>query len=331
MAKIRWTKGQQDRLRKAVDTFRKKVERYSGTDIAEALPAVPKVRQLKKQITTAKELNDLVKDLRAFSTGANKGKPQIYVNPQGVRMTEWERQRVSKAVDIVNKQKKERVERLESGDVYDAEGNLIPDLKRIAKKYEERMIKKRPEKVKTTKEWETFSREMQKQMYESYDDKRMKTMQDNLVTALKSYWGRDGKLYAQIIARMSIDELKKAYENDPDTFSPDFIYKRDVLDSSKKSDEETAARKLEKIIYPFADRNMTKDIINDELARLKKIKLREDRKNLKQVQSAREIVKAIKNLDETTISQDLKTYYDILNKSVSAEKKLDMLKALKLI
>ena len=105
MANIRWTKGQQERLRKAVDTFRKKVERYKKSDIAEALPSVPKIRELKKQISTAKELNDLVKDLRAFSTGANKGKPQIYVNPQGVKMTEWERKRVNKAIDIVNKQK----------------------------------------------------------------------------------------------------------------------------------------------------------------------------------------------------------------------------------
>lgn len=328
---IRWTKGQQAKLRKAVDTFRKKVERYSKSDIAEALPAVPKIRELKKQLSSAKELNALVKDLRAFSTGANKGKPQIYVNPQGVKMTEWERQRVNKAVEIVNKQKQERIEKLESGDVYDAEGNLIPDLKRVAKKYEEIKVKKRPEKVKTSKEWETFSKAMQEQMYKSYDNKRLAILQNNMVTALKSYWGREGKLYAQIIARMSMDDIKKAYEKDPDTFSPEFLYKRDVFDSSRKSDEETAARKMEKIIYPFANRKMSKDIINDELSRLKKIKLREDKKNLKQVQSAKEIVKAINDLDSLTIEQDLKAYYDVLNKSVSAEKKLEMLRAQKLI
>lgn len=319
MANIRWTKGQQERLRKAVDTFRKKVERYKKSDIAEALPSVPKIRELKKQISTAKELNDLVKDLRAFSTGANKGKPQIYVNPQGVKMTEWERKRVNKAIDMVNKQKQERVERLENQNIYDSEGNLIPDLKRVAKKYEERKIRNRPEKVRTSQEWSAFAKAMQEQMYQKYDERRLTTLQTNIVASLKKHWGRDGKLYANIVARMSIDDIKKAYEKDSDVFSPEFMYNRDVHDSARKSDEETAAQKLEKLVYQFTDRQLARDIIDDELARLKNDP------------AAVELKEAINDLDDMTIDYNLKAYYDVLNKSVKAEKKLEILKALKLI
>lgn len=316
---IRWTKGQQDRLRKAVDTFRKKVERYKKTDIAEALPSVPKIRELKKQISTAKELNDLVKDLRAFSTGANKGKPQIYINPQGVKMTEWERQRVNKAIDIVNKQKRERVQKLESQNVYDAEGNLLPDLKRVAKKFEERAIKKRPEKFRTTAEWRKFAETMQEQMYDNYDDRRLNTLKNNMVTALKGFWGRDGKIYANIISRMTIDQMREAYNKNPEVFSPEFIYTRDVYDSTAKSREETAKDRLEEVIYNFADREMSRSIIDDELSRLKKGK------------AAAELKRTINDLDDMQIEYNLKAYYDVLNKSVTAEKKLEMLRAQKLI
>lgn len=319
MARIRWTKSQKSRLKKAVDTFRKKVERYSKTDIAEALPAVPKIRELKKQIGTAKELNALVKDLQAFSKGANKGKPQIYVNPQGVKMTEWERQRVNKAIAKVNLQKKERVEKIESQDIYDAEGNLLPDVKRVAKKYEERYIRKTPEKIKTKGEWTQFAEAMQRQMYENYDDKRVNTMQQNMISALKTFWGREGKFYANVISRMSLDELKQAYNDDPTTFSPDFIYTRDVYDSARQSDEETAKDKLEKIVYRYADRKMSKEIINDELSRM-------SNKGY-----GKELKQAMKNVSDTELEYNLKAYYDILNKSVTPKKKLEILREMDLI
>ena len=320
MANIRWTKGQKSKLKKAVDTFRKKVERYSKTDIAEALPAVPKIRELKKQIGTAKELNDLVKDLQAFSKGANKGKPQIYINPQGVKMTEWERQRVNKAIAKVNLHKKERVEKIESQEIYDAEGNLLPDVKRVAKKYEEIQIKKRPEKAKTSKEWKAFSKQMQELMSSNYENKRLETMQKNIITALKTFWGKEGAMYSEIVKRMSIDQVKKAYDQDGDTFSPEFMYKRDVYDSSRKADEETAQQKLEKLLYQFTDNKMSREIINDKINNM-------NQKN----KAVQKIKKAINNIDDVTLNSDLKAYYDILNSRVKHEKKLQILMEMDLI
>ena len=320
MANIRWTKGQQDRLRKAVDTFRKKVERYSKTDIAEALPEVPKIKELKKQITTSKELDRLVKDLRAFSSGANKGKPKIYVNPQGVKMTEWERQRVNKAIQQLNKQKEERVKKIESQEIYDAEGNKLPDIKRVAKKHEEIKVKKTPEKIKTSKEWRNFANEIQKQINKGYDEQRLITLQKNIISALKSYWGRDGAVYAEVVARMNVYQIKAAYEADPDTFSPEFIYTRDVYDSTKKSDEETAKDKFSRLIYKYVNIDTSRDIINDKL----------DKMNKKD-KDTRELINLVNAIDDMTLSQDLELIYNILNKRVKASKKIEMLRALDLI
>ena len=64
---------------------------------------------------------------------------------------------------------------------------------------------------------------------------------------------------------------------------------------------------------------MSRDIINDELSRLKN-----DPKS-------RELKRAINNVSDMDIEYNLKAYYDILNKSTTPQKKLEMLRELHLI
>ena len=95
--KIRWTKSQVQRLKETVDAYNKNVRRVKRRkDVGQYAPPTEKFKELKMQISSANELNRIVKQLNKFAK--IKGKPEMYTNPHGVTMTQWQRQKMRSAL-----------------------------------------------------------------------------------------------------------------------------------------------------------------------------------------------------------------------------------------
>lgn len=227
--KIRWTKSQIQRLKETVDAYNKNVRRVKRRkDVGAYAPPTEKFNELKKQISSANELNRIVRQLGNFAK--IKGKPDMYTNPHGVTMTQWQRNKMKSDIQAENRSRKIKIEKIESGAVYDFDGNVIPNAKREQLKNEFRLIQAKPETIKTIETFVKFEKDIRKLSYLRNPEVQLKRMRDNMIQGIEYVLGKDnGKKYIDKLKSMDAGEIEEFYLKNELSIESFFRYQTESL------------------------------------------------------------------------------------------------------
>ena len=227
--KIRWTKSQVQRLKETVDAYNKNVRRVKRRkDVGQYAPPTEKFKELKMQISSANELNRIVKQLNKFAK--IKGKPEMYTNPHGVTMTQWQRQKMRSDTQAENRYRQANLERLEGSEVYDFSGNVIPNAKREQLKNENRLIQAKPETIKTIETFVKFEKDIRKMAYLRNPEIQLKRMRDNMINGIKYVLGEEkGSKYIDKLNSMGTNEIEEFYLKNDLNIESFFRYQTESL------------------------------------------------------------------------------------------------------
>lgn len=237
MPKIRWTKTQLARFDRAVKAFNKNVRRIKRRkDVGAYAPETIKSKEIKQTITTAKELNRVVKWLNEFAE--IKGKPKMYTNPHGVTMTDWQRRKTNADIRKENIRRRKETEKLQKRTVYDEHGNPIKNASLENMKYENKEISKKPENVESVESLVSLNKRLQKIAYSMNPETQLQRMRDNLIQSITSNFptGEANDLIEKLKS-LSDDELENFYLSNADTIDRGEIF---ISDFIKYQDDEEA-------------------------------------------------------------------------------------------
>lgn len=208
--KIRWTKSQVQRLKETVDAYNKNVRRVKRRkDVGQYAPPTEKFKELKMQISSANELNRIVKQLNKFAK--IKGKPEMYTNPHGVTMTQWLREKIKSDTLAENRRRMANTARIEGTEVYDFSGNVIPNARREQLKNENRLIQAKPETLKSVETFADLQKNLRRMAYLANPDVQLERLQQNMIKGIKKAIGLKGRKYIRMIRDMPLEELEIFY------------------------------------------------------------------------------------------------------------------------
>ena len=237
MAKIRWTKTQLARFDRAVKAFNKNVRRIKRRkDVGDYAPETIKSKEIKQTITTAKELNRVVKWLTEFAE--IKGKPKMYTNPQGVTMTDWQRRKLNADIRKENIRRKKETEKLQKRTVYDEHGNPIKNASLENMKYENKEISTTPKNVTSQESFVNLNKRLQKMAYTMNPEIQLRRMRDNLIKSIKSNFpnGEANDIINKLNS-MTDEEVESFYLENADVIDRGEIF---ISDFIKYQDDEQA-------------------------------------------------------------------------------------------
>ena len=113
--KIRWTEQDSKEISRIVKNFNSKITRLAkkNPEIANILPEKVSSKQLKEMINTRQDLHRELNALKRFS---KKGAEKIVTVPDteyDLKTTKWQKVEMNRRVGIINRRRKERLERLQ--------------------------------------------------------------------------------------------------------------------------------------------------------------------------------------------------------------------------
>ena len=113
--KIRWTEQDTKEISRVVKNFNSKITRLAkkNPEIANILPEKVSSKQLKEIINTRQDLHRELNSLKRFS---KKGAEKIVTIPDteyDLKTTKWQKVEMNRRVGIINRRRKERLERLQ--------------------------------------------------------------------------------------------------------------------------------------------------------------------------------------------------------------------------
>lgn len=113
--KIRWTEQDSKEISRVVKNFNSKITRLAkkNPEIANILPEKVSSKQLKEIINTRQDLHRELNALKRFS---KKGAEEIITVPNteyDLKTTKWQKVEMNRRVGIINRRRKERLERLQ--------------------------------------------------------------------------------------------------------------------------------------------------------------------------------------------------------------------------
>ena len=237
MSKIRWTKTQLARFDRAVKAFNKNVRRIKRRkDVGVYAPETIKSKEIKQTITTAKELNRVVKWHNEFAE--IKGKPKMYTNPQGVTMTDWQRRKLNADIRKENIRRRKETEKLQKRTVYDEYGNPIKNASLENMKYENKEISTTPENVTSQESFVNLNKRLQKMAYTMNPEIQLQRMRDNLIQSIKSNFPNgEANDIIDKLKSMTDDEIESFYLENADVIDRGEIF---ISDFIKYQDDEQA-------------------------------------------------------------------------------------------
>ena len=307
-------------LRKAVANFNKKITRYSKTDIAPYLPERQSMREIKSMKPTAAEMKTLTKQLQRFTK--MKGKPQIYTNPKGVSMTEWERRIFNERIEAENRKRKKRQKMHEMLRTFDEYGREIPDTKKVVGESEQAPIKSRAETVRPDA-WKEFAKSMERQMFATtYEERRAEIMKQNMITALEKHWGNEGKRFINALELMTPLQVHDTYLKNMDTFTPENLYKLKNLQGESDIQNIQEYKDLDRILF---SKNRVDNYLDVLLNQDFELKNKKDRDTMRMIKNS------LNEKSAEDIKNDFTLYFDAFTQNDDVNDLFNELADLKLL
>jgi hypothetical protein len=222
---IRWSENDLNELKRSVKNFNAKVKRleakYKNSDVI--LPERMSVKELKKIVTTRRDLQRELKSLQSFT---ERGSEQIVDIPNtnnNIQMTKWQREEMSRRAKMINDKRYYRRQKLESqplsnkgkplgytrGDIGmgKVEANQLKPTKAFTKGMDKYSV---AEKMK----------HLLKESQSDYWKKRDILMRENYIDALEDNFNpKDIKDIVKKIREMDINKFKETLLSDPEDFN----------------------------------------------------------------------------------------------------------------
>lgn len=188
---IKWRKQDYAALQKTVKNFNAKIARIlkKNPDAAEYLPDKLSYAQLKKDIETRRDFNNVVKSLQRFS---KKGAEAPIVNPQGVKTTKWEKREIGIRVGQINRQRAAHRRRLPISHEHGTMGTVV----------EHNLDKKEWDwRKKTHYAWEKFKESVFHQSQANYWSDKERLYLGNYYAAVDNNYGTIGLVLKVLAAK----------------------------------------------------------------------------------------------------------------------------------
>lgn len=135
---IRWRRGDNVTLGRAVAEFNRKIKRLEQEETDVMLPAKVSFQEIKNKVYSRKELNRIVASLRRFR---EEGAEDLYTTTAGEKITLWEQQEIQRQANYAIRKMKQELKELnkptESGFSYAQMGvSRVKELERMIGKIE---------------------------------------------------------------------------------------------------------------------------------------------------------------------------------------------------
>lgn len=223
--KINWRSVDEKKLTNLVRQFNSKVGRLAkqNPDLAEILPKRLTKSSFKEGITTRQDFNRRYREYERF---LKKGSETIVENPQGLKLTAWEkRENEIKARTISNARARE-LKRIEATPLTDRgkPTGLIRGQRRYTQAERENREKKfNFNKIRPGKEYEMFKNVLENQVMSDYFDRRAQLYKDNYFKSLDNQYGGRANGIKEMLKDVDARTIADAVNSDPD-LSIDFNY-----------------------------------------------------------------------------------------------------------
>lgn len=205
--KIRWSKAQQDKLKRDVQRYNNKISREvrklkkQGID-TDYLPTKISVKEMKKQITTARDLRNFHNQVeRIFKPKAL----EKVINKHGVESTKYEVHELKLKVNRINRARaKEVAERI--GDTQNRELGILERENLKPKVFNFKNITKR--------NWGKFKESVDTQAWDKFRQAKYQRYKENYLNAL-DFLGEYAEPLKEIIGDIDEEEMFNAQFDDP--------------------------------------------------------------------------------------------------------------------
>lgn len=231
MAKIRWKKGEKERLIKDIENFnrRRRREIKKNPELLEKVSTIP-AKSTVKNIKTREELKKLQRELKL---GKTKDAFKL-VKVGDVKITNWELKVTKSRLRSLNAK---RAAKRKKADVSTEKGTM-------GTVEQAGLLPKKMTKPQSKKEWEKFKESIERQLDKNYDSKRNKQYRINYIAAfLETYGLVDATELMNLLEQLTADEIADALFRYP-LLNIEFLYDervdarishiQDVVDTWKK-------------------------------------------------------------------------------------------------
>ena len=233
--KIRWTEQDSKEIARVVKNFNSKITRLAkkNPEIANILPEKVSSKQLKEIINTRQDLHRELNSLKRFS---KKGAERIVIVPDteyDLKTTNWQKVEMNRRIGIINRRRKERLERLQDVEMTSRGKSLGYTRGQLGMgKATEVALQPMTAFFRTMgntdlkKRWQSILVQSQS----DYFTKRDYQVRDNYITGLKqNYNESDIKDIIDKIEHMDIKEFLNIFNQEGGTF--EFLYPNSELES----------------------------------------------------------------------------------------------------
>lgn len=227
--KLKWTRPRKENLLKVINEYNKAVEKWKPI-LKEAAPQKESYINYRRNISTWNEYQSALAHLKKFTK--YKKPPKTITTKTGLKITKWQADYFNKILERANKRRKEKVDYLQSKDIY-VNGERIEGAKRTGLKNEYRQRKKNLDNIKSTKDFFDYQKRVEKELYSKTDERKTKILKDNLITSLNTVYGSYSDNINFIINKLPLSAINEIYENNQDEFTPSFLYDISVDYDSK--------------------------------------------------------------------------------------------------
>lgn len=203
--KIAWRQSQRQKLSQSVSKFNAKITRElkKNPDLAEFLPAKLNVKDLKKNITTAKELSTLIKSVdRLFKPGAL----MPITTDKGIKTTLYEIKEVKLKVNKINraraKELKEVKPSTETGTMGSIQSNNL-----------------RPKKFNINKisprDWGKYKAGIEIEAKDNFYSRKAELYKENYLKSIEFNLGSEGEELYNYVSELDPEFVYRNFYNDP--------------------------------------------------------------------------------------------------------------------
>lgn len=264
---IKWTKQDEERLKKAINNFNSKRQRLINNEkkldkenkIISNTIERERYSEVKKEILTRDELNKYIKSLRDFSKRGAEEIDEKHYEKTGQKISKWQHKVIKKNIKIAKARLEKDLEPYKKI-VEDSGGLSKIDMKNT----EAQDIIDRIEALgnyvnKTDYDFRKKFKSLQRQGSLDYNLKKAILYRDNYIETMKKYKGRPH--YEEFMKRLK----SKEFTSNPKAFY-DFISEdEDASDLYKQSDENLAQAELEELMRKWGTQFEDDDEIQEEI------------------------------------------------------------------
>lgn len=212
-SRINWRKKDRQKVSNTVRQFNAKLTRTlkKHPELAPYLPDRLTVKGVTENIATRSDFNREINSLQRFlQSGA-----ELPVNTQsGMQITRWEKREVGYKIGVINRRR--TAERKKANvSTYKGTMGAIQEQNLNPKKYN-------VDKIKPS-DWESFVKNVEKQVRSTYNDEKRERYKKNYIKGLENVFEGEADEIIEIVSNIDTDDFMQLFYDDP-VLQIDFIY-----------------------------------------------------------------------------------------------------------